>query len=575
MYASANVMHDGNYGYQATMFNPYAAPYNVGSGRGSSAAAGVGAYGSAYDAYGPQVTSIGMMPQMNAALLAEQQAQQVYGPARAYHSGNAAYGSHSSGLPIGGGTDAHHTSFGSSNTSFSGPSTPATAGVPTSNTKSSRRHNPYASTASNASNSEPSSPAMAPAIVASRVPPADASFFSSMSSANGSTTHSPVYAPVDLAAYGADAASHHPIAFSINEQFAQARGSLASTACTPRGRHLLVGALRQQHTDKIAAIFDELAPHIASIIIDPNGGHVVRTLVEFLDEAQIATLVEYLTPEVVLTIATSSQNTRRVLQTLFERHRSVALQPVIDVIATHAIALATTQQGCIAVMRCLEHALEPQRMQVLQALTPQLAALTMDPYGNYVVQAVLQYFTRETACEVLEKAFAGHWINLSCNKFASNVMEKFIQAAPPVTRKTILDELVYESEVLGAIMHDGFGNFVLQQIIDTCTTGPEYRKLTEKIRPLLGSSPFGHKIEAKLKSKRFGPPYVVNQENPGHPGGSKPTRQGKGKDGHAKPSSSSSAQQQHLTSVEVASSSTQMSSASSHRSQSNSSNAGM
>jgi hypothetical protein len=234
-----------------------------------------------------------------------------------------------------------------------------------------------------------------------------------------------------------------------------------------------------------------------------------------LNEAQVGQLVDYLSPEVVLTIATSSQNTRRVLQTLFERHRTPLLQPVVEVIALHAIALSTTQQGCIAVMRCLEHVTEPQKLHVLTALQPQLAALTMDPYGNYVVQAILQYFTRETACEVIEKAFNGHWVNLSCNKFASNVMEKFIQASTPLTRKTILEELVYNSDALAILMQDGFGNFVLQQIIDTCTTGPEYRKMAEKVRPLLASSPFGHKIEAKLKSKRFGPPYETTSNTHG------------------------------------------------------------
>jgi hypothetical protein len=406
----------------------------------------------------------------------------------------------------------HQTSFGSAasnNTSFSGPSTPALLGGSTKSSR--RRHNPYAS--SNASTSEPSTPVVGPAVATARVPAADGSFFSTHSSANTSSVQSPVYAQ-DVATGYTDAASNHPIAYSINEQFAQARGTLAAAACTPRGRHMLVGALRQQHTDKIQAIFEELAPHVGNIVMDAQGGHVIRTMVEFLNEQQVAGLVEFLTPELVLTIATSSQNTRRVLQTLFERHRTPALQPVVDVIATHAIALSTTQQGCIAVMRCMEHSPDLHKAQVLQALQPQLAALTMDPYGNYVVQAVLQYFPNDVACEVLEKAFAGHWIALSCNKFASNVMEKFIQASPPMTRKTILDELVHTAEALGTLMQDGFGNFVLQQIIDTCTTGTEYRKMSEKIRPLLTVSPFGHKIEAKLKSKRFGPPYESTSGSP-------------------------------------------------------------
>ena len=465
---------------QGHRFNPNAPAFAYG--------AGYGADGASYHPQQQQGAPADFTPYpMSAAALAEQQQQ---------HHAHA-----------GAGTAEHQTSFGSAsnNTSFSGPSTPAMSGSNPSNTKQSRRrHNPYAS--SNASTSEPSTPVVGPAVASARVPAADGSFFSAHSSANTSSVQSPVYAQ-DVATGYTDAANNHPIAFTINEQFAQARGTLAQAACTPRGRHMLVGALRQQHTDKIQAIFEELAPNVGAVVMDAQGGHVVRTMIEFLNEAQVAALVDFLTPELVLTIATSSQNTRRVLQTLFERHRTPALQPVVDVIATHAIALATTQQGCIAVMRCMEHSPDLHKAQVLQALQPQLAALTMDPYGNYVVQAVLQYFPNDVACEVLEKAFAGHWVALSCNKFASNVMEKFIQASPPMTRKTILDELVHTPDALNTLMQDGFGNFVLQQIIDTCTTGTEYRKMSEKIRPMLAVSPFGHKIEAKLKSKRFGPPY--------------------------------------------------------------------
>lgn len=408
-------------------------------------------------------------------------------------------------------------SFGSQSSQVSTPTV-------TSNPASTKRysHNPYASSTAS---SEPSSPALAPTAsfgadgmptsYAHQLPP----------SALQAQGQGPVYAPE--AAYS-DATSH-PVAYTVNEQFAAVRGNIPSAACTARGRHVLISVMRQQHTDKIQAIFEEVAPNLQALILDTNGLHVVRTMIEFLDAAQVSALCDCMSEDTVLALATSSQHTRRVIQMLFERHRCPALQRVVDVIATHAIALSTTQQGCIAVMRVIENSTEPQRLQVLYALKPQLAALTMDPFGNYVVQSIIQHYPRDTVCDVIEKSFAGHWVQLSCNKFASNVMEKVVQACNPITRKVVLEELVHHVEHLQALMQDGFGNFVLQQIIDTCTTGPEYRTLVEKIKPHLATSPFGHKIEAKLKSKRFGPPYVsTNSHNHGERNAERSSHGGRG-----------------------------------------------
>lgn len=295
------------------------------------------------------------------------------------------------------------------------------------------------------------------------------------------------------------------VAYGINEQFAALKGSIAAAACTQRGRHVLIAALRMQHVDKSEAVLAEIVgPAFSTIVADQNGCHVIRALVDFLTEVQSASLIQALPQEALLSLATSSQHSRRILQALCERHRNTAaMQPIVDCIATHATTLAVTQQGCIAVMRVVENATDSQKKQVLMAVRHTLAALTTDPYGNYVVQTLIQNLPRDVASDIIDKAFEGHLVVMACNKFASNVMEKVIQAATPPTRKMILDELCFNQANLQIIVCDGFGNFVLQSIIDTCTTGGEYRKLCDRVRPLLQTSPYGHKIEAKLRSKRF------------------------------------------------------------------------
>merc|ERR1719326_2792934 len=141
----------------------------------------------------------------------------------------------------------------------------------------------------------------------------------------------------------------------------------------------------------------------------------------------------------------------------------------------------------------------------MNVLTPHLAALAADPYGNYVLQTITQALgSNEHVCDTLEKAFEGSWVALSCNKFASNVMEKIIKISAETpscsARRTIIDELVSNNSHLSIIIVDNYGNFVLQAIIDSCNNSNEFRKIGDRVRPLLASSPYGHKIEGKLKA---------------------------------------------------------------------------
>lgn len=291
---------------------------------------------------------------------------------------------------------------------------------------------------------------------------------------------------------------------SVTEQFYALVGSIAHNACTPRGRHLLISVLRLQHLDKIQMIFDEIAPQVNMVVLDGQGCHVVRTLVEFLSGDQLATLTAYLDEATIIAMATSSQHTRRALQMLFERHKSPAFDFIVQVVAADATRLSMTQQGCIAVMRMVEHALPHQRHHLVAALMPALPTLTMDPYGNYVVQAILQNIDSTLTASVVCDAYAGHWVPLCCNKFASNVMEKVVRMMTGPARVTLVRELVFDTNNLLCLMQDGYGNFVLQAVIDSSVDQQEFRTIAEVVRPLLHTSPYGHKIDGKLKSKRFG-----------------------------------------------------------------------
>lgn len=298
-----------------------------------------------------------------------------------------------------------------------------------------------------------------------------------------------------------DSESVSPMARNIVAQFKNCIGTIAATACTPGGRSLLQSVIRLQHTDKIQQIFSEVVASCEAVVLDQHGCHVVRSLIEVLDAEQLEEFVAGLDETLILNMSTMSQYTRRILQSLFER-QSADLTRIVSIVAGNARYLAATQQGCISMMRVFEKCTDAHRQQLLANVLPMFTELACDPFGNYVVQCVLENIDRTMAAQVVVENFSGKFLRLACNKFASNVMEKIIRLASPSLRRMMLDELIFNPAALQQLVNDGFGNFVVQTLIETSATPNEHKKICDRLKPVVASSPYGHKIETKMRAKR-------------------------------------------------------------------------
>jgi hypothetical protein len=272
---------------------------------------------------------------------------------------------------------------------------------------------------------------------------------------------------------------------------------------------MLQAVLRLRQPEQLAAIYAEIASseaNVARLMLDGNACHVVRALLEVIETSEVAALAgpAVMTETLILQLATTSQHTRRILQALFERFNTESLcDDIAAVLATHSTYLATTQQGCIAIMRVVDNATPAQRDNIHEKLFPGMTPLAMDPYGNYVIQHMIERGDPNLISDAVVTHFIPHCVPLCCNKFASNVMEKVFYCITPTARKALLDGILYLNGALHILMHDSYGNFVIQASIESCNNYQEFRKIAERMRPLIHTSPYGHKIEAKLKSKRL------------------------------------------------------------------------
>ena len=52
--------------------------------------------------------------------------------------------------------------------------------------------------------------------------------------------------------------------------------------------------------------------------------------------------------------------------------------------AANCVEVATHRHGCCVLQRCIDHASDHQRIQLVNEITYNALTLVQDPYGNYV-----------------------------------------------------------------------------------------------------------------------------------------------------------------------------------------------
>ncbi|MQL94786.1 hypothetical protein Taro_027451 [Colocasia esculenta] len=123
--------------------------------------------------------------------------------------------------------------------------------------------------------------------------------------------------------------------------------------------------------------------------------------------------------------------------------------------------IAKDKHGSPSLTNCIKHAPYDIREALVNMVISMSACLAQDPYGNYVVQGVMdlvdEEYTGRLCCEL-----RNHCVNLAKHKNGSHVLERCVRA--PEGRRHIAEALVFSGK-LGLIARDSYGNYVIQTLI--------------------------------------------------------------------------------------------------------------
>ena len=242
-------------------------------------------------------------------------------------------------------------------------------------------------------------------------------------------------------------------------------------------------------------------PQLVAAALNTHGTRAVQKLVETLSTPeQVSLAVAALSPGVVVLV--KDLNGNHVVQRCLQRLSSDQAQFIYDAAGEHCVEIATHRHGCCVLQRCIDHATEEQRRALVSEVAAQALVLAQDPYGNYVVQYVLN-LGLPWASALVMVTLGGSYAELSMQKFSSNVVEKCLklgesQQGLQERLEAIVVELTH-SPALERLLQDPFGNYVVQSALSV-TTGQLHADLVDRIRPHIAairSSPYGKRILAR------------------------------------------------------------------------------
>ncbi|PVV02161.1 hypothetical protein BB560_003387 [Smittium megazygosporum] len=327
-------------------------------------------------------------------------------------------------------------------------------------------------------------------------------------------------------------------------------GKLYNVCKDQYGCRYLQKQLEEGTTKQTEMIYNEITPHFSKLMVDPFGNYLCQKLFEHCNEHQRTHIINLISKDLVnislnihgtrasqklIDLLTTQEQINYIIQALDssvvllirdlngnhviqkclnklintpydEKNKNYQnVQFIYDSVARNCIQVATHRHGCCVFQRCIDVASPKQLKQLVLTVSENALVLVQDPFGNYVVQYVLDLNSDEIN-EMLINRFVPNYAELSKQKFSSNVMEKCFKLSSQNLQSMIVYSILqnqnqHHLSTLIDLISDSYGNYVIQTILDNLKDSKTKLQLVESIKLIQNNvklTPYGKRIINKM-----------------------------------------------------------------------------
>lgn len=276
--------------------------------------------------------------------------------------------------------------------------------------------------------------------------------------------------------------------------FDQIKGSFLNLILDPFGNYLIQKLCEFLTTAQKTFLIESIYPYVFKISINQYGTRSLQKIIDTVDNEQQIDLIirgfsqEFTSIEQVVSLI-NDLNGNHVIQKCIFKFPSTKFGFIIDTIIEkdNIITISTHKHGCCVLQKLLNVCTLQQICTISWKIIQYLSGLINDQFGNYIIQFLLAI--KELDYYLLNEMFNklhNELIQLSCLKFSSNVIEKFIKKLFHVIKSSIKGEFlpnVNDNVVnetmnilltiidsftlnLNILIRDNYGNYALQTLLD-------------------------------------------------------------------------------------------------------------
>jgi Pumilio-family RNA binding repeat len=265
----------------------------------------------------------------------------------------------------------------------------------------------------------------------------------------------------------------------------------------PFGNYLCQKLLEYSENAQRTALIARAAPAMVSIALNQHGTRALQKMVEYVSTPEQVDIIVMALKDCVVELV-QDLNGNHVIQKCLNKLGPENSQFIFEAVGLHCVIVGTHRHGCCVLQRCIDHAKGQQRSKLIGSITRNSFSLVQDPFGNYVVQYILD-LDEPKFTQPLCLSLAGNIPGLSKQKFSSNVIEKCLRTADVETKRMMIEEMLHANEI-EKMLRDSFANYVVQTAMDYADPDTKMRMI-DTIRPILPAikqTPHGRRIANKI-----------------------------------------------------------------------------
>eukprot|EP00347_Sterkiella_histriomuscorum_P005046 403358108 len=210
-------------------------------------------------------------------------------------------------------------------------------------------------------------------------------------------------------------------------------------------------------------ILNVLRPNILLISRDKKGTHSMQCLIEMINMPEEEEELKKGIQDHIIDLAFDGNGThvlQKVLLCMKEENIDFIINPILE----KFIELSMDQNGLCVIKKIISKIQGHEtKIAISKKLSNHVEELVQSPYGNYAVQQALEKWELPYCLPIFEK-LEPHLMQLSVQKFSSNVIEKILEKAEYDTVERFMKKLC-EIEVMKTLIKNTYGFYVMQKLV--------------------------------------------------------------------------------------------------------------